>query len=402
MNQHTILLGAGASADAGIPTATQLLECVSESKKRLKSAPHIDRAIDAALGGLRFAKPWDVVDVEVLYQTLVSLSDRREHFLAPFVGAWNERVLDAERAPTSDAAEAMASALATDLRISIESAYRHGSISDSRLDHFRQATQEALSSATGYIRTFRLAALHVLQVVAEKCWIAEGESDRASYFRPLLQHASVRPIWIATLNYDNTIELAAKDSEISVDRGVLDGSATVRFDSKSRVTLAKLHGSLDWSPTRNGAIAVEAHRNRTRALPALLFGAGNKLRITGPYLDLLFAFREQLERSEELHVCGYSFRDVHINYLIHSWLIADPSRQVIIADKSLSERTAKENYVRTIREAVDEMIKPFQTVHDPIERTTFLSAVERLTLVNTSAKDWAIGLPDRLIKKTAD
>jgi len=38
---------------------------------------------------------------------------------------------------------------------------------------------------------------------------------------------------------------------------------------------------------------------------------------------------------KSLAVCGYSFRDVHINYLLFSWLEAEPTRTVHVFDPVL-------------------------------------------------------------------
>jgi hypothetical protein len=379
----TILLGAGASADADIPTAHALLNSVRAM--RSPQTEHISRAIDTALGGLKFAKPWNVVDIEALYQALLGLSNRRSQFLAPFVGAWHESVLLAERVDrAADAADAMVQALVTDVRSSMNSP---GGVSAFDLGAFRDATRHALATASGYGDTFHEAAMEVLRIVIRSCWIRDQEAHRVEYLVPLIQRSKTAPVWIASLNYDNTIELAAKSCGIAVDLGIQSGSIMgARFQPEAALTLAKLHGSLDWAPTGEGNIQIVEPRYIGMLAPVMIFGAGNKLRISGPYLDMLFAFRSQLERSKQLHVCGYSFRDAHVNYLIYSWLERDYSRRLTVADKCKTWEELIENFSTTVIEALSEMTQPLRVGRQVVDRKRLN---ERISMRQIGASEWA-------------
>ena len=68
-------------------------------------------------------------------------------------------------------------------------------------------------------------------------------------------------------------------------------------------------------------------------IPAFVFGAGNKLRIDGPYLDLLRVFQRRLEEHEELLTVGYSFSDDHINGAINRWLRSSCMRSITVIDR---------------------------------------------------------------------
>ena len=48
----------------------------------------------------------------------------------------------------------------------------------------------------------------------------------------------------------------------------------------------------------------------------MVFGAGEKHRSDGPFLDLLMEAKRSLSEALELVVVGYSFRDDHVNHLI--------------------------------------------------------------------------------------
>jgi hypothetical protein len=46
----------------------------------------------------------------------------------------------------------------------------------------------------------------------------------------------------------------------------------------------------------------------------------------GPFLDLLRAFKEELDKADRLTVVGYSLRDEHINEFLGQWLNGDTKR----------------------------------------------------------------------------
>jgi hypothetical protein len=68
------------------------------------------------------------------------------------------------------------------------------------------------------------------------------------------------------------------------------------------------------------------------SIPAVVFGARGKLRAEGPFLSLLAEFENQIARTDELIVVGYSFRDDHINEAIRLWTTAADSRHLVVVD----------------------------------------------------------------------
>jgi SIR2-like domain len=102
-----------------------------------------------------------------------------------------------------------------------------------------------------------------------------------------------------------------------------------------------LHGSINWrsegtTVTRYGA---DQYRDATGE-PLLVFGAQNKLREDEPFLDLMWQCRTELDASDHLIVIGYSFRDVHINAFLESWLRRRESAQVTIVVHGMTIRHA--------------------------------------------------------------
>ena len=162
------------------------------------------------------------------------------------------------------------------------------------------------------------------------CWLESPSS--VAYLAPLTATAKVSRLWIASLNYDNAIELAASEQGIEVDVG-LHGE-TPEFNDDSMLCLAKLHGSVNWD--LDGRLRPRANLVPVPR-PLMIFGSGNKLRTQGPYLDLLFAFRDRLEKTNSISVCGYSFRDPHVNHLLLRWLGKESGRRIEVIDRHLSE-----------------------------------------------------------------
>ncbi len=331
----TFLFGAGASAEAGVPLAKEMARRFYEDYRKVEP---FARAVQVAIAGLKSHRsiegdPFGEIDVEDLYETLIALRDRRQSSIAPFVGAWSDHLSTSER-PTllREAARHTREMLERELIDSINAATRAGRPVSIDLRSYENALQEALTIAAGETtEVFEDAARFVLQTLPMYCWVRDEK--HVEYLRPLMESSKKSPLWIATLNYDNTVELAAKASDVDVDLGIHDGHPSVQFKGMAKVTLAKLHGSLNWESLPDGILRTSDIRAGNAAL---IFGSGNKLQVEGPYLDLLFAFRDRLTESHELHVCGYSFRDPHINYVILRWLQQKDDRKLFIRDAYLS------------------------------------------------------------------
>src|SRR5580693_4804844 len=88
------LLGAGASAEAGIPVSAEMIHLVEQSLKpgteqglynHVKSAIHFSAGLKGNFGN---AVPFNI---ETLVNTLYELERNEEHPLYPFIAAWNSR-----------------------------------------------------------------------------------------------------------------------------------------------------------------------------------------------------------------------------------------------------------------------------------------------------------------------
>lgn len=339
---RTVLLGAGASVEAGIPASREMVRMVHAASSRNP----LRKAIEVAIGGLKFQRgatdqdPFGEPDIEEVYAALVALADRNRAFLAPFVGSWNDTLQNMDRPVLTNVRQP------GDLQELWEKAIdaiANPKPSDSGDTSFSRILAEdrlltALRATMGQRVTFFSAAQFVRAEVLKACWLKDP--DAAAYISPLVSTCQSIPLRIATLNYDNSVELACSAKDVLYEY-VLPGRATECTDGA--LSLAKLHGSVNWQRGDGGRVQVLDGPVRTDNRwpgPAMIFGAGTKLTVNGPYLDLLFTFRQWLQETDHLEVVGYSFRDAHVNHVIDTWFRFDDSKRMTVVDRSSSISSA--------------------------------------------------------------
>jgi len=363
----TFLIGAGASIEANIPVALQMAMTIHENAR---SSKRICAAIETAVGGLHFhrsitGKPFGDVDVENLYAILKILGERHTSILGPFVGSWSHTVAAADRPRLKEAADSVCDALRNAISHDPSEVFIN-------VHKVREKLEEALIAASGASDSvFMEAANFVLRQVLNLTKVQED--NHVSYLLPFIRQAENTQLWIASLNYDDVVETAAKCLSIPVDHGLSKDNPAVAFSPNSKICLAKLHGSRDWKLSPDGVIP-----NSQIALyeePCMIFGSGNKLTVRGPYLDLLFAFRSRLELTQELQVCGYSFRDDHVNHIILNWLIGDRQRVLKVADPALDARQVQQ-------ELYINQASYYVQFHDKMPRN------EQIIVSNLKASQW--------------
>lgn len=191
-------------------------------------------------------------------------------------------------------------------------------------------------SRSGKGRVFDRTTKLMIAALKDLVWIEDA--NKVVYLSPILNLLEKQErLVIATLNYDNTVELLASSQGFSCNTGISSWSANGRFDlSSPGLHLLKLHGSIDWLRNERQRtnqmpaieiLQMEPERVKQQEFsPAVIFGNRNKLTAEGPFLDLLRSFQDELAKSQTLTVVGYSFRDPHINVYVSQWLNADANR----------------------------------------------------------------------------
>lgn len=393
--KEIILLGAGASVEAGVPAAIPMTK---EIVKRFnETTGQTDRygiskdIVNFVLAGLitreaeKGKNPLEITpNVEDLFSALQFLSERNNLDISPFVGAWQSRIeqFDLTEPPPPDTDR-----LVKTIEEFISSGFRSDSFglrrswgaSDSRLKReLRDALKSSLPKpANG--QHFKRANDEMIEMLRELVWI-EG-AGRVEYLSPIVELARKQNrLVIASLNYDNAIELLSEASDIACHTGIKTWSETGRFElSDGGINLLKLHGSITWTERFGTRIASGFSRGYTEInpkekkfylrtgenRPALIFGQRNKLTAEGPYLDLLYQFNKELVDCTRLTVIGYSFADSHINAFLTKFLNLEGKRLLTIVNPSLNVK-----YHTTGNSAVDKFLQVAKSSGSKIEIIT--------------------------------
>ncbi len=292
MANETLLLGAGASVEADVPDAKRMAQEIIQNfnaDARLRNEADVLNFVNAHLvddARRRAGDPSiDGVDVEALYNGILLLSERDELEISPFVESWLPDLV--------------------------------------AIKNPRKAFANIMFEMERMLKGLTLIE----------------DEHRLDYLKPILNLARhQKRLFVATLNYDNGIELLSRVNAIPCDTGIKSWDEKGAFDFPNNgIQLLKLHGSVYWRWSSSDTRTYEErlpHR-RIRFIehfeeklssmvlvetPMVIFGHRNKLTAEGPFLDLLKQFDEQLRRTDILTVVGYSFRDPHIDFYISKFL----------------------------------------------------------------------------------
>jgi len=310
------LLGAGTSAEAGIPTSAKMIRSIEnllandkEWIEFLQLYNHVKSAIHYS-AGLRGRFNDEVsYNIEMLVNTLYELERNEEHPLYPFIAAWNSRFVALAKSDFSGVKD------------------------------FRRLILEAL-----------------------KKWMCPEDTSQADYYRGLtnLQRDLNSPLPVFSLNYDLCIErLMDRDFRIETGFGGF-GSKHVwdweRFDETSpnpppEIILYKLHGSINWKrdASTKQLFCVEQVENIDPDHMEIIFGRDFKLEAADPYLFYAYEFRRYTLISKLIVIIGYGFGDTHINKILTQGIRDDSNRQLLVVsnceecdrDKKNQEITTK-------------------------------------------------------------
>ena len=377
-----VLLGAGASADAGLPLTSALAAAIVQKANDTVDArglppgpPDWVRALNAVYAGmvghqgLRGGNPLTAVNVETLISAVRLLQNRDSHEVAPFVAAWSPALsnFDSGEIPPQPG-DKIADVISRGLM-------GHGGmigrdISEAVATIARAALRPDLQ------KPFADAEIFILRSLVE---LLDDIGD-VSYFQPLVDLARSQSggLDVITLNYDLTVETIAARNGVRVVRGIeawQPGQPLVFPYEDGVLNLMKLHGSLDWrraagerklpselTPPRLDIVEPQAmvDGDRRSQLSWIVVGDREKLATDGPTLALNFAARDALTRATHLAVVGYSFSDGHINAMIRDWLAADDARTISVLDL----RWPRERYYREARDFKSVLLATYGRDHD--------------------------------------
>jgi hypothetical protein len=377
MMKELFLLGAGASVEAGIPGSYKMTEKMVEIFSNLPYS-RLSKVIRFVIGGLIFQRsskgeiPYDGINIEDLFNAIQTLAERDKSELSAFIGSWNpmleefnsgeisssisRNILNDIYKPLSNKIEEMDKTIDAAIK-AINTNKNIGHINRNPLrsqpfieSNFRRKLTEAVRQVTGQSdgALFNQTNEIMIEQLINMIW--GTDISKIEYLFPLIKYAHNNISTIATLNYDNCIELAGQACGIAVETGFESWSSTGEFSfSEKCLPLIKLHGSINWKLLNGGKsddkpmshevikqVDPDAEKNM-EFTPAIIFGGRNKLTAKGPFLKLLSAFGNELSKSNKLTIIGYSFQDKHINEYINGWINGDTSRKLRIINPSFNK-----------------------------------------------------------------
>lgn len=294
-----VLLGAGASAEAGIPVSAQMISHLEdkirdhETQKGLyhhvKSAIHFSAGLKGHFGN---AVPFNI---ETLVNTLNELERNEEHPLYPFIAAWSSRFV---------------------------------ALAGSNFEEVRKFRQQILNNL--------------------KKWMCPEDPAKSDYYKGLitLQRDLNYPLHVFSLNYDLCIE-RLNSSEFRVETGFggygpshsWDWERFADLETSNNVApqlvLYKLHGSINWkrSVETKELFCVEQIESVDADKMEVIFGREFKLEAADPYLFYAYKFRDLSLGARLIVTMGYGFGDAHINKMLTQSLQNDAERRLVVIQR---------------------------------------------------------------------
>jgi hypothetical protein len=290
-----LLLGAGASKEAGVPTSAEMigkLEALLSADSIWMPYLNLYRFVKSAIyfadgiGG-KFNNEVNY-NIERLVNTISELDKKARHPLYPFIGNWNIKLTELGG------------------------------------DDFAK------------VRELRQMILKQLQ----NDWVLLSDYGPSDYYRGLFEFAKDFnfPLRVFTLNYDVCIEKNCKGEVVEKGFGDSRIWSWKNFDHDEgdapNIYLYKLHGSIDWlrDEKKNLTFSDEASKIKTEQLE-IIFGTDYKLQYTDPFLYLAYQLRQWTLVTKLIIAVGYSFSDDHVNSILGQALAAagDPNERKLLA-----------------------------------------------------------------------
>jgi hypothetical protein len=325
------LLGAGASYDARIPISSKMMNELEDLIKHDNEGMKYNNLYYCLKSGIQYGfgiiNKNDVINIELLVNTMDELIKSYEHPIYPFVGSWVPR------------------------------------LSELAGDEFNNIK---------YFKDFIIKQLGK--------WMEIPHIESCDYYYGLIkfQREFEYPLNIFSLNYDRCLEKQCEKHNIECNRGFSNYIWDYKnFDrhigDNASLNLYKLHGSIDWENKNN---EIE-EKDGTIKKHAIIFGTSYKLQYIDPFLFLFYEFRRQtLESATKIINCiGYSFNDDHINGILGQALSKDNSKKII----SIQPLSSVEND--------NELI---ENEKNRIKEKLNLRNTKNIELINQRAKDFLV------------
>jgi hypothetical protein len=206
--------------------------------------------------------------------------------------------------------------------------------------------------------------LQLQDYIREQCMVRPEALGPLRSFRRFFE--GFQELDVFTVNYDIVIELLCELDRINYSDGFKLDWESDDFERPGVVLrLYKLHGSALWTEApAKGAIKVplrfqssSAERLTGEQSTPLMVYPAEKWNNSNVFIDLNARFVNALRRTDWLLIVGYSFRDRELNNAILEAARDNPSLQLLIASPS-AETVYSENLKRFAEPAIDRRHAP--------------------------------------------
>lgn len=293
-----ILLGAGCSVEAGIPTSNMMINDIEALISGEKKEPNakvkweefrelysfIKSSIIYSFGlNKRFGEKANF-NIEKLVDTLSELEKRETHILYPFISEWEKK-------------------------LSIYAGENFHKIKELRK--------------------------HIVDKLQE--WVTITDYNKAEYYSKFIDFREeyTHPLQVFSLNYDLCLEKHA--SEVYLETGFDNTNdrkwSWRKFEEIENVISAdiylyKMHGSINWVRDAEDNLTYSDEIVKI-SKPELIFGTSYKMQYIDPYLFFATEFRKFTLETQLIITIGYGFGDEHINGMLRQAIRNDAKRRIL-------------------------------------------------------------------------
>jgi len=290
-----ILLGAGCSVEAGIPSSMIMINDIEalisgedkkeEDKIKWEEYKELYSLIKSSIiysFGLnnKFSKNANF-NIEKLVDTLSELEKGQSHYLYPFIEHWNKEL--------------------------VEHAGR-------KLEKIKELKK------------------HIVNKLQK--WVTIKDYSNANYYSKFIRFKNeyTHALRVFSLNYDLCLEKHVGNANL--ETGFENKKWTWRkFEeieniSNTDIYLYKMHGSINWERDKDFNLTYSDEVVQI-SNPELIFGTSYKLQYTDPYLFFATEFRKFTLEAQLIITIGYAFGDEHINSMLRQSIRSNSKMKIL-------------------------------------------------------------------------
>jgi len=203
------------------------------------------------------------------------------------------------------------------------------------------------------------ALYYIHDIIVSSLYKPDAPTEHLSFLSDVNSDSSFSKIYIFSLNHDILIEKYFNNMIDYSDGFISDGIGHRVWSSKNfskKITLLKLHGSINWhrmigKDYYDDKIVIYKTPQRDIERPLIIIGRFNKLQAYTRSInfELQCIFAQQINKTNDLIISGYSFGDQGINSRIIHWALHSKERRIFLIHKD------PENLILNARPAIRNM-----------------------------------------------